>query len=129
MNLTTIIPQLFELVIFPLLGIATLFLVAFIGVKIQKIKKETDDDLAIKYWDMLNETITNCVLATTQTYVDTLKKQGKFDEEAQKIAFETTYQNVMSILTDEAKKYLITMVGDLGACVQNKIEAEVLLNK
>ena len=129
MNLTTIIPQLFELVIFPLLGIVTLFLVAFIGVKIQKMKRETDDDLAIKYWDMLNETITNCVLATTQTYVDTLKKQGKFDEEAQKIAFETTYQNVMSILTDEAKKYLITMVGDLEACVQNKIEAEVLLNK
>lgn len=129
MNLTTIIPQLFELVIFPLLGIATLFLVAFIGVKIQKMKRETDDVLAIKYWDMLNETITNCVLATTQTYVDTLKKQGRFDAEAQKIAFETTYQNVMSILTDEAKKYLITMVGDLEACVQNKIEAEVLLNK
>lgn len=129
MNITTIIPQLFELIIFPLLGIATLFLVAFIGVKIQKMKKETDNELAIKYWDMLNETITNCVLATTQTYVDTLKKQGKFDEEAQKVAFETTYQNVMSILTDEAKKYLITMVGDLEACVQNKIEAEVLLNK
>lgn len=129
MDMTTIIPQLFELVIFPLLGIATLFLVAFIGVKIQKMKRETNDDLAIKYWDMLNETITNCVLATTQTYVDTLKKQGKFDEEAQKIAFETTYQNVMSILTDEAKKYLITMVGDLEACVQNKIEAEVFLNK
>ena len=129
MNMITIIPQLFELVIFPLLGIATLFLVAFIGVKIQKMKRETDDDLAIKYWDMLNETITNCVLATTQTYVDTLKKQGKFDAEAQKVAFETTYKNVMSILTDEAKKYLITMVGDLEACVQNKIEAEVLLNK
>ena len=129
MNMITIIPQLFELVIFPLLGIATLFLVAFIGVKIQKMKRETDDDLVIKYWDMLNETITNCVLATTQTYVDTLKKQGKFDAEAQKVAFETTYKNVMSILTDEAKKYLITMVGDLEACVQNKIEAEVLLNK
>lgn len=129
MNMTTIIPQLFELVIFPLLGIATLFLVAFIGVKIQKMKKETDNELAIKYWDMLNETITNCVLATTQTYVDTLKKQGKFDAEAQKIALTQTYDNVMTILTEEAKGYLVNAVGDLQAYILNKIEAEVLINK
>ena len=36
---------------------------------------------------MLSETITKCVVATNQTYVETLKKQGKFDKEAQKIAF------------------------------------------
>jgi hypothetical protein len=36
---------------------------------------------------MLNRTITECVIATNQTYVETLKQQGKFDEEAQKIAF------------------------------------------
>ena len=40
-----------------------------------------------KYLKMLSETITKCVIATNQTYVETLKKQGKFDEEAQKIAF------------------------------------------
>ena len=39
---------------------------------------------------MLNETITKCVIATTQTYVETLKKEGKFDKTAQETAFSKT---------------------------------------
>jgi hypothetical protein len=36
---------------------------------------------------MATDTITNCVIATNQTYVNSLKEQGKFDEAAQKEAF------------------------------------------
>jgi hypothetical protein len=36
---------------------------------------------------MLTDTITKCVIATNQTYVETLKKEGKFDLEAQEVAF------------------------------------------
>jgi hypothetical protein len=46
-----------------------------------------DDETAKKYTSMLFETIRDCVSATTQTYVEGLKKQGKFDEAAQKVAF------------------------------------------
>ena len=35
-----------------------------------------------KLSNRLHETIADCVSATTQTYVDSLKKQGKFDAEA-----------------------------------------------
>ena len=38
-----------------------------------------------KYLSMLTETITSCVIATNQTYVEALKKEGKFDLEAQKL--------------------------------------------
>jgi hypothetical protein len=74
---------------------------------------------------MLNETITDCVIATTQTYVETLKKQGKFDTDAQKEAFNQTYNAVMVILNDEAKEYLNSAVGDLKLFITQKIEAEV----
>jgi len=33
-----------------------------------------------KYVKMLSDIITKCVIATNQTYVETLKKQGKFDQ-------------------------------------------------
>jgi hypothetical protein len=49
-----------------------------------------DNELADKYVQMLTDTITACVIATNQTYVEPLKKQGKFDAEAQKHAFELT---------------------------------------
>lgn len=78
---------------------------------------------------MLNETITSCVIATTQTYVSSLKNQGKFDAEAQKKAFNMTYEAVMSLLTEEATKYLNEAVGDLQLYITQKIEADVNLNK
>ena len=129
MDWANVVKQIFELVVFPLLGIGTTYLIILINTKIKELKKQSDNDLEKKYLDMLNNTITDCVLATNQTYVNELKKQGKFDLDAQKIAFQKTYENVMTLLTDEAKKYLTEALGDLQTYVNNKIEAEVLLNK
>lgn len=125
----TILTQLFEMVIFPLLGIATVYLVFLIKAKINELKLKKDNDLFDKYLSMLENTITDCVIATTQTYVDGLKKQGTFDADAQKVAFTKTYTNVMRILTEDAKEYLQNALGDLESYVYNKIESEVALNK
>ena len=78
---------------------------------------------------MLEETVVNCVIATNQTYVDSLKKQGKFDLEAQKEAFSRTYNQVMLILADDAKIYLESAVGDLNTYITNMIETQVKLNR
>jgi hypothetical protein len=43
-----------------------------------------------------------------------LKKAGKFDAEAQQLAFEQTKAAVMSILTEEAKEFLTAFYGDLN---------------
>ena len=129
MNWMLILSQIFEIVILPLLGIGTTYVIALVRAKIQEMKENKQDILYHKYLDMLNNTIADCVLATTQTYVETLKKEGKFDLEAQKIAFTRTYENVMAILADEAKEYLQTAIGDLSAYVENMIEAEVNRNK
>ena len=78
---------------------------------------------------MLNSTITDCVIATTQTYVDSLKAQGKFDTEAQKEAFNRTYEAVVKLLTKEAEEYLNIAIGDLNLYITQRIESEVNLNK
>ena len=82
-----------------------------------------------KYLDILDKTICEAVIATNQTYVEALKKAGKFDGAAQAEAFKKTYETVMKLLTEEAKTYLTTLVGDLEADIQNKIEAQVNLAK
>lgn len=129
MNWTNILTQLFELVLFPLLTIGTIYLINLIRVKIQELKQKKNDDLYHKYLNMLEDTIIQCVLATTQTYVDSLKKEGAFDADAQKVAFTKTYTNVMKILSEEAKEYLTEALGDLEAYVYNRIEANVKLTK
>lgn len=129
MNWTLVVEQLFELVVYPVLGVLGVYLTYLVSVKIKELKQKTNDETTLKYLDMLNETITKAVLATTQTYVEALKKEGKFDAEAQKIAFEKTFNTVMTLLTEEAKKYITAAVGDLELYVENQIEAEVKISK
>lgn len=119
----------FELIVYPVISIAGIYLTYLISVKIQELKQRTESELADKYLSMLDDTIANAVLATTQTYVESLKSQGKFDAEAQKTAFTQTYEAVMRVLTDEAIKYITTSVGDLETYVTNKIESNVKMSK
>ena len=103
MDYVELLKQVFEVCIIPLLGILTTFLIVFINKKAQELKATTDNELYHKYIDMLEQTVINCVIATNQTYVDSLKAQGRFDAEAQKEAFNRTYNQVMLILADDAK--------------------------
>lgn len=121
--------QILEVCIIPLLGILTAYLVKFITVKSTEIQNKVDNDNADKYIAMVAETISACVIATNQTYVEALKKQNAFTAEAQKEAFQLTYDAVMTILTDDAKAYLAEIYGDVAAYITTKIEAEVNLSK
>ena len=121
--------QIFQVAIIPLLGAVTLYLISFINTKTKELKKKTENEKVKEYIDMLNDTITSCVRATTQTYVNTLKQQGKFDVEAQRIALNKTYDSVMTILTEDAKNYLYKGVADLEQYILNKIESEVAITK
>ena len=130
-NMTTIdlIKQIFEVCIIPLFGVLTVYITSLIQKKTQEITKEADNEIANKYINLLSETITQCVIATNQTYVESLKKSGSFDAEAQKEAFRRTYESVMNILTVEAKQYLANIYGDLDKYITSKIESEVNINK
>ena len=124
-----LIAQIFEVCIIPLLGVLTAFFVKWVNAKTAEIADTRKNETEKKYINMLNNTISDCVIATTQTYVDALKKQGAFDAEAQKVAFTMTYEAVVKLLTDEATEYLNEAVGDLNLYITQKIESEVNLNK
>ena len=129
MNWLELLFQIFEVCVLPLLGVLTAFAIKFIKAKELELNAKHDNEILAKYITMLSNTITDCVIATNQTYVDSLKAQGSFDAEAQKIAFQKTFDSVMLILSAEAKEYLANAYGDLAAYITNRIEAEVNLNK
>ena len=129
MDWLNLLTQIFEVCIIPLLGILTTYIVKYIQVKSAEITEKTDNAIIDKYTVMLADTISACVLATNQTYVEALKKQGSFDAEAQKTAFNMTLNAVMNILSDDAKKYLTEAFGDLNAYITSQIEASVNMNK
>ena len=129
MDWMKMLQEIFYVCIIPLLGVLTGYLVSFLKAKGNQMAENANNALASKYIKMLTETICTCVIATNQTYVEALKKEGKFDAEAQKKAFQMTYDAVMNILSEEAKEYLQNIYGDLNIFLTNMIEAQVKNNK
>ena len=113
----------------PLLGILTGYAISWLKAHRDEVLNRIDSETGDRYAAEIFDTITTCVTATTQTYVDSLKTQNAFDAEAQKIAFEKTYTAVLALLTDEVKEYITMIHGDIQAYLTAKIEAEVKAQK
>ena len=129
MDKMKLLQEIFQVCIIPLLGDLTTYLVMFIRKKTELLQRENDNEIYKKYIMLLDDTITKCVIATNQTYVDSLKNQNAFTKEAQEEAFHKTYDAVISILSKDAQKYLESAVGDLNTYITNSIQAQVKLNK
>lgn len=73
--------------------------------------------------------VTKSIEMVQQTFVEDLKKQGKFDAESQAIAFKQCYDNWMSMASDEIKCAIMNEVGDLDAWLETMIEAGIAEKK
>ena len=129
MDYMALLQQIFEVCIIPLLGVLTTFVIMFVRKKTNELQEATDNELYKKYMELLRDTVIDCVIATNQTYVEALKNKNAFDKQAQEEAFKLSYNAVMEILSDDAKEFLNSAVGDLNEYVTKLIEAQVKLNK
>lgn len=86
---------------------------------------EAENEVVAKYLTDITDIIYQAVISTTQTYVDSLKAQGKFDAEAQAKAFEMTKNTVMTLLAEDAILFLADMYGDVDLWLKTKIEQMV----
>lgn len=93
----TLLNEIMQTVVVPLMGILTVFLIKVIREKMDAAAKNTKNETLAKYILMLKETVVDCVEATNQTFVDAIKASGEFTPEAQKAAFEKTLRAVTDI--------------------------------
>ena len=129
MNWLEILEEVCKVCLIPLLGALTGYAIKYLRTKEEVAIAACESELGDKYIAMFFDTVSSCVSATTQTYVDSLKASGSFGADAQKIAFEKTFQAVKASLTEDAKEYLATIYGDLDVFLTAKIEAEVKAQK
>ena len=86
--------------------------------------KIKDKDLA-KIATSCTTLIFTVVRETFQTYVEALKKAGKFDEAAQKEAKEKAMSKLKSELTSEQIEYIKSISTDVEAWLSDQIEAAI----
>ena len=86
--------------------------------------KIKDQDLA-RHLTAITQIVTDAVMNVFQTFVQTLKDNGGFDEIAQAEANEKALNIIMNQLTPELSKYIETNYGDIKEWISNKIESVI----
>ena len=97
-----------------------------------KVAKNAAESVPERYRDIiygLENIVTKAVVTTNQTFVDNLKKQGKFDEEAMKEAFNRTYESIVQSLSQSFFEYIDEEGIDFDKLITNMIEQTVNWNK
>ena len=101
------------------------YLVKFLKAKVDETTTKIDNELIRAYLQEATDAVLQAVTYTSQTYVDTLKKLGKFDAEAQKEAFNKAKDVALELLTAEAQGLIVDLYGDITTWLNTKIEQTV----
>lgn len=120
-----ILTTLIQVVVIPAIPVLVTYLVKYLKAKTEQTTTKINNELVRTYLQEATDAVLQAVTYTAQTYVDSLKKQGKFDEEAQKIAFNTAKNIALQLLTTEAKQMIEDLYGDLMLWLDTKIEQTV----
>lgn len=124
-NWSDFFSSLVNIVLIPAIIYVVKYLVDFFKTWVEDKLTTLQDSTAEKYLKEINDIVAQAVMCTTQTYVDALKAQGKFDSEAQKEAFRRTKETVLSLLAGEAMGFIEDLYGDANLWLETKIEQTV----
>ena len=116
-------------VVVPVLVALTGIAVKYLNRLAENIKNETSNQVANHYIDLAENAISSSVVAVMQTFVDTLKKNGTWNEDTQKEAFSMAKQRALAIMGNATKDVLNLVVDDVEQWIDTKIEQQVKFYK
>lgn len=101
-------------------------LITYLGLKLSTyLKTKINNEKAKNYIEQATNAVTMAVTKTMQTYVDSLKASGNFNEEAQKAAYEKAKAQALALITKDAKNAVATLYGDFNEWLNAQIETQV----
>lgn len=83
------------------------------------------DEKLKNFLSKMNAIITDAITAVYQEFVEQLKKEGKFDDEAKAEAKQKAMDIINSQLTTEMKEYIQENYGDIEKWINQKIESVI----
>lgn len=115
---------LYALIVF-ILPIVVRYLVVFLNTKTKELAEKTENETLRKYVEDANDIIASIVLSVSQTYVDAMKKAGKFTPEAQETAKNMAIARAKELISDASKSAIVVLYNDFDAYINAQIEALV----
>ena len=120
--LLNILSVVITAVVLPLISLGGTQLIKLINSKIK-------NDTAIKLLTDATTVVTNAVRCVFQTYVESLKEEGRFDAQSQEIALKKARDIALSQLSEDAKEYIKNNFGNINDWVNTQIEASINILK
>ncbi len=109
-----------------LVSAVVLPLISLIGAKLVSwLSSKTKNEKASTIIKEANDIVINAVKCVLQTYVDSLKKEGKFDEASQFLALSKAKEKALEQMSEETKKFINKNYGDLDTWLTTTIEATI----
>ncbi len=121
--------EIITLAIVPIIGIVTKFVIKFLKSKVDELEVRIQNETLNRYTAMAEDAIETAVVSVNQTFVETIKKQGSFDDAAMEESFKIAKNKALVIMGEFLKKILEAAYGDIDAWIDNKIEYYVNQNK
>ena len=97
-----------------------------------KVAKSAAESTPSKYSGIiyaLENIVNKAVITTNQTFVNELKKQGKFDKKAMEEAYNKTFNSIVASLSQSFFEYIDEENIDIDTLLKNMIETSVDWNK
>lgn len=129
MDIKEAIQEILYLIITGIVPLLIAYIITWLKIKIKENKQKIDNEMLQKYIDEATNAISDAVLEVSQVYVDALKKQGKFDAEAQEIAKQMAVDKATTLINEQSKAAIELVYNDYTAYLNNQIEVLVRKNK
>lgn len=101
-------------------------LITFLGIKLTSwLNTKIKDEKSRALLTGITEIVTRNVASTFQTFVESLKKENKFDEKSQSNALRYTKEQILKELSDEAIEYISDNFKDVNSCLTTQIESTI----
>lgn len=115
-----------QTILYSVLEVVVGGVITYLGILIGNyFRKKNKNDKVSKFESDISSIVFGAVTNVFQSFVDTLKKNGEFDEKAQEEAREKAYDIICNQFSDELKKYITDNYGDIKEFIMNKIESTI----
>lgn len=105
-------------------------LISYLGVRLTTyLNNKIKDEKAKVLLTNASDIVTNAVRCVFQTYVESLKAEGKFNTQSQEIALKKARDITLSQLSEDVKTYIKDNFGDIDTWINTQIEASINILK
>lgn len=129
MNWNELLQTLLYTVITTILPIITAYIISFLKAKRDEKLQDINNEYIRNTLKDAMDIILDTVDTISQTFVDDLKKDGKFDKDKQKEALEKAINQAKKLMSEEVISLIIEKYNDLDEWIRTQIEAYIKAKK